>query len=145
MPDAPQPLLLDTGALYARFDPDDANHERAQATFEKIRTNEFRFRPLYTSRYVFSELATLLQRRVPHDETVRALNSIRSSEQIQILTLDDDHFDAVCEAFEQYDDQDISFVDHTTAVLADQHEIEHVFAFDSDFSTLGLTRVPDDL
>jgi predicted nucleic acid-binding protein len=132
-------------SFVAWFDPDDANHERAQATSEKIRTNELRFRPLYTSRYVFSELATLLQRRVPHDETVRALNSIRSSEQIWILTLDDDHFDAVCDAFEQCNDQDISFVDHTSAVIAAQYEIEHVSAFDSDFSTLGLTRVPGDL
>jgi predicted nucleic acid-binding protein len=145
MPDAPQPLLLDTGALYARLDPADVNHDRAQATFENIRTGELGFRPLYTSRYVLSELATLAQRQLSHAEAVRSLDAIRSSDQIRILTLGDDHFDAVCEAFGRYDDQGISFVDHTTAVLADRYEIEHVFAFDSDFSTLGLTRVPVDL
>jgi uncharacterized protein len=54
-------------------------------------------------------------------------------------------FDLVVVKFERYDNQQISFVDHTSAVLAREYEIEHIFAFDRDFTTLGLTRVPADI
>lgn len=147
MPDVqpPRPLFLDTGALYARFDPADAHHDAAQDVFERIRANDLAFRPLYTSRYVLSELVTLLTRHVSHGAATRALSAVRSSEWIRVLDLTDRLFDRTCEEFERYDDHEISFVDHTSAVLAAEHEIEHVFAFDSDFETLGLRRVPDSL
>ncbi|GAA0236096.1 hypothetical protein ACFFQF_21415 [Haladaptatus pallidirubidus] len=47
--------------------------------------------------------------------------------------------------FERYDDQQISFVDHTSAVLAREYDIDYIFAFDRDFTTLGLTRIPSDI
>lgn len=138
----PQPLFLDTGALYARFDAADERHASAQRLFERIRSGERRFRPLYTSRFVIGELATLLERKTTHSDAGRAVNAIRKSETILILDLTDEGFERTCESFAKYDDQSISFVDHTTAVLAAEYEIEHVFAFDSDFETLGLTTVP---
>ncbi|MCL9814074.1 type II toxin-antitoxin system VapC family toxin [Natranaeroarchaeum aerophilus] len=142
-PRPPRPLFLDTGALYARFDADDERHGRAQRLFERIRSGKRRFRPLYTSRFVIGELATLLERKTTHADAVRAVNAIRESEAILILDLSDEGFDRTCESFAKYDDQSISFVDHTTAILAAKYEIEHVFAFDSDFETLGLTTVPE--
>jgi len=36
-------------------------------------------------------------------------------------------------------------VDHTTGVLADEVDAEHIFAFDSDFRTLGFSLVPADI
>ncbi|GAA5052225.1 hypothetical protein GCM10025751_28190 [Haladaptatus pallidirubidus] len=53
-------------------------------------------------------------------------------------------FDAACEEFERFDDQQISFVDQTSAMLAREHEIEHMFAFDNDLRTMGFERVPVD-
>ncbi len=50
-------------------------------------------------------------------------------------------FTAACDAFERYDDQQIPFVDHTSTCVR-EYEIDHIFAFDSDFATLGLTRTP---
>lgn len=46
--------------------------------------------------------------------------------------------------FDRYDDQEITLVDHLTALLAAEYDTEYVFAFDKDFATLGLTRVPVD-
>jgi predicted nucleic acid-binding protein len=54
------------------------------------------------------------------------------------LTLD------VLDEFARYDHHQISFIDRTSAVLARELDIERVFAFDSDFATLGFTRVPVD-
>ena len=139
------PLFVDTAAFLARFNPDDQNHDRALVVFDGIRSGEYVYRPLYTSRYVLSELVTLLNRRAGHDDAVRVLETIRKSESFTVLTLDGALFDRACERFARYDDQQISFVDHASAVLADHHDIDLVFTFDSvDFATLGFTVVPRD-
>ena len=54
-------------------------------------------------------------------------------------------FGTAAEQFVDYDGQEISFVDHTTSVLADERDVDYIFAFDSDFRTLGFSLVPGDV
>lgn len=142
MSGTPTPLFIDTGGFYARVDDDDAHHEQATAVFEAIATGAYG--PVFTSRYVLAELATLILYKVSHREAATALSEIRDSATINLLPVDPNTFDETCEQFEQYDDQEISFIDHLGGVLAANHDIQHVFAFDGDFATLGFTRVPVD-
>ena len=138
------PLFIDTGAFYAYYDPDDDEYERSRAVFEAIRAGELVYGPLYTSRYVLSETATLTLVRQDHATASRALNEIRAAG-FQILDVDEALFARTCEQFDRYDDHKISFVDHLTGVLCDEHGIERVFTFDpGDFRTLGFTAVPED-
>lgn len=120
-------------------------HNRARAVFNAIRANKLPYRPLYTSRSVLSELATLMLRKVGHAAAVDTLDRIRNSKSFNILPVDKPAFTATCDEFAQYDDQQISFVDHASSVLAGSRDIDHIFAFDSDFRTLGFTLVPDDI
>jgi predicted nucleic acid-binding protein len=139
-------LFIDTGAFIAWFDDTDTHHERAKAVFRAIRAGDLPYRPLYTSRSVLSELATRLQRarNVGHAGAVDALTTICKSNTFNVESLDDAGFADACDEFARYDDQRISFVDQTTAVLARERDIKRVFAFDSDFRTLGFTVVPED-
>lgn len=141
---AAQPLFIDTGAFYAWFKPDDDDHERATAVFDGIRSGELPYRPLFTSRYVLSELATLTLYHVGHREAVRAFDTVYDSESFNILPVDEAVFRTAREQFGRYDDQTISFVDHSSGVLATEYDVERIFAFDSDFRTLGFTVVPED-
>lgn len=143
MSDTPQPLFIDTSGFFARVVEDDANHEQATAVFEMIATGR-EYGPVFTSRYVLAELATLLLYRSSHRDAVTALAEIRDSETITLLPVEPAIFTQTCEQFERYDDQSISFIDHLSGVLATTHDIQHIFAFDSDFTTLGFTRVPLD-
>ena len=140
------PVFIDTGAFIAWYDDDDDHHKQAQAVFRGIRAGDLPYRPLYTSRYVLSELATRLQRarNVGHSGAVEALNTIRESNTFNVTPVDDTGFANACDEFARYDDHRISFVDQTTAVLAREREIDHIFGFDSDFATLGFTRIPLD-
>ena len=138
------PLFVDTGAFYARADADDRHHETANRIFEDVRRGELSYRPLYTSQAVLSELATLLLYKVDHETAARTLRAIRESESFTVLPVDEDVFAATAGQFEAYDDREISFVDHATSVLADERDVDRIFAFDSDFRTLGLTLVPED-
>ena len=136
------PLIVDTGAFYARADADDQHHETAVRVFESVRDGTLPYGPIYTSHAVLSELATLLLYKLGHEDAARVLTAIRDSESFTVLSIDQSVFDATVAQFVEYDDQAISFVDHATAVLAEEHGVEHVFAFDDDFRTLGLAVVP---
>ena len=139
------PIFVDTGAFYARADESDKHHRTASQLFENIRTGDIPYRPIFTSQAVFSELATLALYKLGHRDAVRALTAIRDSSSFNVVPVGRTTFETAAEQFAEYDDQDISFVDHTTSVLADERDIEHVFAFDGDFRTLGFTVVPEDV
>jgi predicted nucleic acid-binding protein len=117
---------------------------RVKHLLDRIVDGDLPFGPLFTTQAVLSELATLLLRKSTHDEALRAATEIRSSESFNHLIIDRITFDTALEQFEQYDDQTISFVDHTTAVLAAERDIDHVLWSDKDFQTLGFTRVSVD-
>lgn len=140
---APVPLFVDTGSFYAAYVEDDANHDRADVVFDAIQTGD-RYGPVFTSRYVLAELATVIRYRKSHRRAVSTLEEIRSSETINVLPVDRTAFDTGHERFEQYDDQVIAFFDHLGGAIARQYEVDHVFTFDPDeFRTLGFTVVPD--
>lgn len=145
MTTSPQPLFIDTSAFFARYNERATEHERATAVVQGIHSGDVHYDPLFTSRYVLSELATLMLRKVGHQPAVNALTDIRDSKSINVLPVTEKSFARTCEQFAAYDDQQISFVDHSSAVLAGDRDIEHVFAFDrDDFQTLGFTVVPAD-
>ncbi|WP_435158829.1 type II toxin-antitoxin system VapC family toxin [Haladaptatus sp. DFWS20] len=143
--DAARSLFVDTGALFAVFNPNDERHDAARVVMQKIRTGEAPYRPLYISSFAVGELATLMLRKLGHDAAVEGIQRIRESPNLIILYPGPAAFANTCAEFSRYDDQQISFVDHMTGVLADERDATHVFAFDSDFRTLGLTVVPEDV
>lgn len=140
----PQPLFVDTNAFVALFNEGDAHYERANAVMDGIRDDELAYGPLFTTRYVLSETATVLLYGVGHREAVTALTTIRESSTFNILEVTEPLFKQTTEQFAQYDDQQISFIDHLNSVLSSEFDIEHIFAFEDDFQTLGMTRVPVD-
>ncbi|MFC7009850.1 type II toxin-antitoxin system VapC family toxin [Halalkalicoccus salilacus] len=137
------PLFVDTSAWYAIFDEDDAEHTRATAVREAILAGDLHYRPVYTTSHVLGELATLLL-RYSHTVASQALNQIRTSPNVTVIHPDGVAFEAAVTQFDRYDDQVISLVDHLTGVLADERDVDQIFAFDSDFRTLGFTLVPGD-
>ncbi|WP_252699713.1 type II toxin-antitoxin system VapC family toxin [Natronosalvus vescus] len=139
------PLFVDTGAFYAQYDEKAPRHDHASAVFDAIAAGQLHYRPLYTTSHVLSELGTLLMRKRDHAAAVRGLTRIRESPAFTIIHPDEEEFAATCNQFERYDDQQITLVDHLTTVLADKRGIDHVFAFDTDFRTLGMTLVPADV
>lgn len=139
------PLVIDTGAFFAHFVENAPRHDRARAVMDAIRADDLRFRPIYTTGYVLSELTTLILRKKSHEQATDTLQRIRESPVVTVLHPNKAQFEAASTEFAHYDDQQISFVDHTTGVLADEVDAEYIFAFDRDFRTLGFSLVPDDV
>lgn len=141
---ASHPLFIDTNAFVAAFTADDRRHDLAAEVFDGVRQGTLPYGPVFTSRYVLSETATTILVGVGHREAVDALETIRSSSTVNLLDVTPSVFASTAGQFAEYDDQTISFIDHMNSVLAREYDIEHIFAFDDDFATLGLTRVPID-
>lgn len=139
------PLFVDTGAFFAHFVENSPRHKRARAVMDAIQAGDLHFRPMYTTGYVLSELTTLILRKKSHQKAMDTLNRIRGSPVVTILHPDESQFESICHNFGRFDDQQISFVDHATGTLATEFDAEHVFAFDSDFRTLGFSLVPDEI
>jgi predicted nucleic acid-binding protein len=139
------PLFVDTGAFFAHFVENSPHHERARAVMDAIRAGDLRFRPIYTTGYVLSELTTLILRKKSHEKAMDTLNRIRETPVVTVIHPDESQFESICDEFERFDNQQISFVDHTTGTLATEFDAEHIFAFDSDFRTLGFSLVLDDI
>lgn len=139
------PIFIDTSAFYARADEDDKHHEASTRLFRNIRSGEVAYRPIYTSQAVLSEVATLALYKLGHSDAERTLRAIRESDSINVIPVGEPAFETAADQFEDYDDQEISFVDHTTSILAEERGVEHVFGFDTDFRTLGFTLAPADV
>jgi predicted nucleic acid-binding protein len=138
------PLFIDTGAFFAYYNDCDEHHDTARGVFQSIQTGELPYSPLYTTRFVLAELAALLLYKVDHATATRAIGNICEGSSFNIVRADPSAFADSREEFDRYDDQGITLVDHLTGVLAAERDIEHVFAFDGDFRTLGFTVVPAD-
>ncbi|WP_394327482.1 hypothetical protein [Haladaptatus sp. W1] len=83
--------------------------------------------------------------QIGHTAAVEALSTVRQSGRSTSYRWARRRLTRRVRSSKRYGDQQISFVDQTSAVLAREHEIEHLFAFDSDFSTMGFERVPVDI
>jgi len=140
--DGPTALFLDTSALFAHFHPEVAEHDSVTAFFERVGANEIPYRPLYTSTYVLDELATLLLSKGTHECATTALSRTTESESIDVLPEADDEFAEARARFQQYDDHEISFTDHLSAVQMRERDVDHVLAYDGDFATLGFEQIP---
>ena len=140
----PQPLFVDTNALVALFDEDDRHYAAANTVMDGIGEGDLAYGPLFTSRYVLAETATVLLYGAGHREAVDSLSTVRASSTFNVLEVTDRLFDRTAEQFATYDDQEISFVDHLNSVLGAEFDIDHIFAFEEDFRTLGMVRVPVD-
>jgi predicted nucleic acid-binding protein len=138
------PLSVDTGAFFAYYNVRDEHHEIARAVFQAIRAGDLAYSLLYTTRFVLAELTTLLLYRVDHATATRALGDILAAGSFNVVRADPAAFADARDEFDRYDDHEITLVDHLTGVLANERGVELIFAFDSDFRTLGFTVVPQD-
>lgn len=71
---------------------------------------------------------------------------VDSPSSFKVLTIEPATFRDAYRQFRRFHDQEISFVDHTSSVLATGRYVDHMFTFDTnDFRTLRFTCVPDDV
>ena len=127
-------IFLDTGAFLARYLQQDQYHEKALASWEKLRRGSPR---CFTSNFVLDETFTLLGRRMGHARAAeRAKNVLSSRVMIVLRPEESDELEAV-ELFEKYADQAVSFTDCVSFVLMRRHRLAQAFSYDRHFRMAG--------
>jgi predicted nucleic acid-binding protein len=128
-------VFVDTSALYALLDADDANHVRARQAFEGLRDVELR-----THAYVVVESVALVSRRlgmVAADDLIDRLLPV-----IEVVPVDAPLHSLALTAFREAGSPGISFVDRTSFAYMRLRGIETAFTFDADFARAGFQVVP---
>jgi predicted nucleic acid-binding protein len=123
--------LIDTGALLALLDRDDAWHERCRQAFEKIRL------PLLTSTAVLTELFHLVGDSTR--EVAAAWKLVRSGALV-LGTITDRDLAALEALMIRYRDRPMDFADATLVHLAARESLTTILTVDNDdFETYRIT------
>ena len=128
----PEVVFVDTSALYALLDYDDAHHPQAKGIWAQLLEAEA---PLLTHSYVLVETFALVQRRLGL-EAVRALHDDLIPV-LEVVWVEEDLHGEAVEALLAYGSRAISLVDWVSFLLMRRRGIRRAFAFDEDFEQQG--------
>ncbi len=122
--------FVDTSALYALLDEDDANHGRAEATFRQLHGRE-----LVTHSYVVVEAVALVSRRLGWAAVERLIDGLLPV--IRVITVDAATHAVALRAFRAARSVGVSLVDQASFAVMRAEGIDQAFSYDRDFSTEG--------
>jgi len=124
--------LVDTSAIYALIDRDDANHRKATAVLRSLSKQSIT--PLLTNFIVAECHALLLSRLGAGIARNWLINQIWPVEPVNSA---DER--TAKEIIQRYTDKTFSYTDATTFAVMERLAIKQAFAFDSHFKQYGLT------
>ena len=131
-------IFVDSGAWIALLDRRDQYHSEAVAIYNNLMQQRTQ---LLTTDYVIDETATHLRYKVNHSIAVQFLNLIENSKvtgRLTVAEIDSVLFQTADRLFRQYDTAELSFTDCTSFAVCQQHNISEAFAFDQDFTIIGI-------
>ena len=128
-------IFVDTGAWFAAFVPNDADHAAADAWLEAITE------PLVTTDYVIDELLILMKMRGEFQRALRVGASLLAEEIAQVAWVLPGDIQQAWHIFQRYHDKGWSFTDCVSRVMMERLRIQTAFAFDDHFRQFGTVIV----
>jgi predicted nucleic acid-binding protein len=124
-------IFLDTSAIYAAADDDDARHEAAFTALERLLQDG---EELLVHNYVILEVSALLQRRLglPH-----ALTALKQSQDYLLHWITSEDHEAAVALLEERGRRGLSFVDCASFIVMRRYGVTTALVFDSDFEAEG--------
>lgn len=129
-------VFVDTSAILALLVPTDVHHKRAERAFKQLAADEAR---LMTTSYTLVECYALIGRRLGLD----ALAEFRAefAPLLEIVWIGSDEHERGLDLLTQSNSAKLSLVDAVSFVVARDHDVERVFAFDPHFTKAGFAAV----
>lgn len=129
-------IFIDTSFFFASLEPNDRSHPQALKLLSKIDRED-----LVTTNNVRGETWTLIRSRAGHRVAVSFLDSIDTSQVIDVEYVDQGLEDRALTWLRQHDDRAYSFVDATSFAFMEANGITEALAFDGDFAAAGFTEL----
>ena len=128
-------IFVDTGAWFASFVPNDADHAAADAWLER------KTEPLVTTDYIVDELLTLLKIRGEYRRALDIGPPLLHGDISRLDWVRPDDVQKAWEIYQQYQDKHWSFTDCVSRVVIERLGIRTAFAFDEHFRQFGTVTV----
>jgi predicted nucleic acid-binding protein len=128
-------LFVDTSAIIALFEVDEAAHARVGDAFARGRTEH-----LSTHAYVVVETLALARRRYGPAVAAEIIDRILTG--ITVKPVDAELHATALTAFRETVDSSVSFVDRTSFAFMRREGITRAIALDVDFRTAGFETLP---
>ncbi len=132
-----EPVFLDTSALYAIFDRDDAHHDGAARAWEQLVTSDA---VLLTTNYVLVEMIALLPRRLGA-QAVEALHE-HVLPWVRVIWVDEALHREALAALRIAARRDLSLVDCVSFIAMRRHGLRAAFTTDRHFGGQGFRVLP---
>jgi uncharacterized protein len=127
-------VFVDTSALYALLDEDDAHHAEASDILRRLEGSE-----LVSHTFVIVEASALVGRRLPWRASERLLDGLLPV--IDVEMVDADLYASASAVYRQSGSARISLVDRTSFAFMERRGVHRAFAFDEDFAREGFELV----
>lgn len=135
-------VFVDTAGWYAVSSADDRWHDLATRYYLDLLDQGC---TILTSDYILDETITRLRYDVNHASALTFWRQIEPAISTGVLTVqwvDRRIWMAAMNIFRRYEDQDFSFTDCTSFVLAEVEAVDEVFTIDRHFLTMGFVIRP---
>lgn len=131
-------MFVDTSAVYALLDADDANFRRAERSWNELLSGQEK---MITSNYVALEFCALLQNRLG----LGAVRDFQESVQplLSVHWIDGDLHQSGVSAMLAAGKRDLSLVDCTSFEIMRRLGVRKVFTFDTHFRKQGFECLPN--
>ena len=123
-------VFVDTSALYALLDEDDAHHLDASDVLRRLVGSE-----LVTHHFVVVEAAALIGRRLAWKASEQLLDGILPV--IDVAPVGADLFASAVATYRRSASSRVSLVDRTSFAYMESRGIRRAFAYDEDFASEG--------
>jgi len=136
------PTFVDTGGWIAMAVVRDQFHEQAASYYREISGKKI---PLITSNYVLAETYTRIRYDDGHAKAIKFHSLIQEAIKVgklHVVWVTPAIHQEAWDIFEDFADQEFSFVDCTSFVIASHAGVKEAFGFDEHFNTMGFTLRP---
>jgi len=131
--------FVDTGAFIAITDKSDQYHSIAVAHFGELL--EVR-KPLLTTNFILDETYTRLKRNLGSLAAITFGETIRKSDQLEMITINEEIEKKAWDIFKKYHDHTFSYTDCTSFAVMQMKKLKMAFAFKGHFNIFGFNIIP---
>ena len=128
-------VFLDTVALLALANRDDALHEQAKSIHESLASEQV---PLLTSDWVLAEFLGAASRRPLREAACLMIQRLQRSQRVELVPATRQAWERAFEFYSQRPDKAWSFVDCTSILICEDRRVRQVFTQDRHFVQAGL-------
>ena len=126
--------FLDTGAIYALADRNDADHAVVRAIY--LGSSEWHF---VTHSLVVVESFSLLTKRLHKSAALQTIDALRRSPKVEIVPLDAGLLEAAWTRCERFADKEWDWIDCTSFELMERRRLHEALSLDHHFEQAGFS------